>query len=89
MTEEIQGNRMGEIRGVVCLAGALFLFLSLFSYHPLDPSFTHFTAGDAPIHNLAGTVGSHTADTLARLFGFGVFWFPVVLVIAGLKSLLE
>lgn len=89
MAEEIQTNRRGEIRGVVCLAGALFLFLSLFSYHPLDPSFTHFTAGDAPIHNLAGTVGSHTADTLARLFGFGVFWFPVVLVIAGLKSLLE
>ncbi len=89
MAKDTHANRTAEIRGVAFLAVALFLFLCLFSYHPRDPSFTHFAAEGDPVHNLMGTVGSHSADTLIRLFGFGVFWFPVVLAIAGLKSLLE
>jgi S-DNA-T family DNA segregation ATPase FtsK/SpoIIIE len=77
-------KRAVEIAGVSCLAIALFLLLALFSYHPLDPSFTHY-APDAPLHNLTGSVGSYTADTLIKLMGIGIFWLPVMLLVAALR----
>ena len=66
-----------EIRGVVCLALGLFLSLCLASYHPLDPSLTHYVAQDIKTHNLAGPVGSYTSDFLIRLLGFTVFLLPI------------
>ena len=81
-------KRAAEIAGVCCLAFAIFLLLALFSYHPLDPSFTHYDP-DAPLHNLTGSVGSYTADTLIKLMGIGIFWLPVMLLVAALGYLRE
>ena len=81
-------RRAAEIAGVSCLAFAIFLLLALFSYHPLDPSFTHYDP-DALLHNLTGSVGSYTADTLIKLTGVGIFWLPVMLLVAALGYLRE
>jgi DNA segregation ATPase FtsK/SpoIIIE, S-DNA-T family len=81
-------RRASEIAGVCCLAFAIFLLLALFSYHPLDPSFTHYDP-DAQLHNLTGSVGSYTADTLIKLTGIGIFWLPVMLLVAALGYLRE
>ncbi len=81
-------RRAAEIAGVCCLAFAIFLLLALFSYHPLDPSFTHYDP-DAQLHNLTGSVGSYTADTLIKLMGIGIFWLPVMLLVAALGYLRE
>ena len=81
-------KRASEIAGVCCLAFAVFLLLALFSYHPLDPSFTHY-APDDQLRNLTGTVGSYTADTLIKLTGIGIFWLPVMLLLAALGYLRE
>jgi DNA segregation ATPase FtsK/SpoIIIE, S-DNA-T family len=81
-------RRAAEIAGVCCLAFAIFLLLALFSYHPLDPSFTHYDP-DAQINNLTGSVGSYTADTLIKLTGVGIFWLPVMLLVAALGYLRE
>ena len=81
-------RRAAEIAGVCCLAFAIFLLLALFSYHPLDPSFTHYDP-DAQLRNLTGSVGSYTADTLIKLMGVGIFWLPVVLLVAALGYLRE
>jgi S-DNA-T family DNA segregation ATPase FtsK/SpoIIIE len=81
-------RRSSEVAGMGCLALALFLLIALFSYHPHDPSFTHF-APDAELHNLTGSVGSHTADTLIRLAGIGIFWLPVMLLVAALRYFRE
>ena len=78
-------KRAAEIAGLTCLAVALFLLLALFSYHPLDPSFTHYVPGDAPLHNWTGAAGSYTADTLLRLLGIGIVGLPVVLLVAALR----
>lgn len=78
-------KRAAEIAGLICFAVALFLLLALFSYHPLDPSFTHYVPEDAPLHNWTGAVGSYTADTLLRLLGIGIFWLPVLLLVAALR----
>ncbi|MCL2669411.1 MAG: DNA translocase FtsK 4TM domain-containing protein [Syntrophaceae bacterium] len=77
-------KRIAEIAGLSCLAVALFLFLALGSYHPLDPSFTHYDP-DVKAQNITGSIGSYTADTLVKLFGGGILWLPVVLVVAGLR----
>ncbi|MBA4421918.1 MAG: cell division protein FtsK [Syntrophus sp. (in: bacteria)] len=81
-------RRAAEIAGVCCLAFAIFLLLALLSYHPLDPSFTHY-APDAQLRNLTGSVGSYTADTLIKLMGIGIFWLPVLLLAAALGYLRE
>ena len=81
-------RRAAEIAGVCCLAFAIFLLLALFSYHPLDPSFTHYDP-DAQPHNLTGSAGSYTADTLIKLMGIGIFWLPVMLLVAALGYLRE
>ncbi len=81
-------RRAAEIAGVSCLAFAIFLLLALFSYHPLDPSFTHYDP-DAQVHNLTGSVGSYTADTLIKLTGVSIFWLPVMLLVAALGYLRE
>ncbi len=69
---------------MTCLAVALFLLLALGSYHPLDPSFTHY-APDASPRNLTGSLGSYTADSLLKLMGIGIFWLPVMLLVAAFR----
>ena len=74
-------KRPWEIKGLSCLAAALFLLLCLVSFHPQDPSFTHFVADDGTVHNLIGSVGSYTADILIRFFGFGALFLPIALLL--------
>ena len=90
MTEvESKKGKKREILGATCLACAIFFLLCLASYHPMDPSFTHFSAGNAKTHNLMGSVGSHIADSLIRLFGIGAFVIPLVLSIIAFRYFLD
>ena len=81
-------KRAAEIAGVCCLALAIFFLLAFFSYHPLDPSFTHYDPGTS-LHNLTGSIGAYTADTLIKLMGIGIFWLPVMLIVTALRYLRE
>ena len=87
MNENPSRKRASEIAGVSCLALALFLLLALLSYHPLDPSLrkSYSPWETIPIHNLIGTVGSYTADTLIWILGIGILWLPVLLLVATLR----
>ena len=82
-------KRPREIAGVIILTIAVFLLLCLSSYHPTDPSFTHFVAGKVKTHNLIGSLGSYTADSLLRLLGIGAFWLPIFLSIISFKYFLD
>jgi S-DNA-T family DNA segregation ATPase FtsK/SpoIIIE len=79
-------KRAAEIAGVCCLALAIFFLLAFFSYHPLDPSFTHYNPGTS-IHNLTGSVGAFTADTLIKMMGIGILWLPVILIVTAVRYL--
>lgn len=74
-----------EIKGVLFLALGIFLLLALISYHPHDPSFTHFVPGKVKTHNVIGTVGSHSADALIGLLGLSSFLLPIVCFLGGIK----
>jgi S-DNA-T family DNA segregation ATPase FtsK/SpoIIIE len=82
-------KRSREIAGVINLAVAIFLLLALSSYHPSDPSFTHFVAGTVKTHNLIGSFGSYSADSLLRLFGIGTLCFPVFFAVIAFKYFLD
>ena len=75
--QQTDNKRIREIKGVVYLALALFLLLCLFSYHPQDPSFTHFDADSPTTHNFTGKFGSYTADSLIHLLGISSFLLPL------------
>ncbi len=87
--KQTDNKRTREIKGAVCLSLGLFLLLCLVSYHPIDPSFTHFVAGDPSTHNFTGKAGSYTADSLIRLLGIASFLLPMILFFCSFKYFLR
>lgn len=71
-----------EMLGVGLLGLFLFLFVSLISYHPFDPSFNTLATGAAK--NWCGKVGSYISDILIQLFGMISFMLPAVSLLFGL-----
>jgi DNA segregation ATPase FtsK/SpoIIIE, S-DNA-T family len=67
--------------GFVLLAVAVFLFLTIVSYNPLDPSFNTVVQGtDVAIQNFCGIIGSYTADLLMQVIGYAAYVLPVFLL---------
>ncbi len=77
-----------EISGVVLLALAVLLALSLFSFNPGDPSFNNRLSESLKATNLAGPVGSHLADFFFQIFGLTAFLWPIFFVLFSLKLFL-
>ena len=64
------------------VAGALFIALALFTYHPDDPGWTQaFSVTE--IHNDGGIVGAWIANVLLYLFGYPGYLFPLVFIFDG------
>jgi DNA segregation ATPase FtsK/SpoIIIE, S-DNA-T family len=84
-----ENKRLNELIGFVCIMTAVLLALSLISYSPHDPAFNVSTAsaGDNPVRNWIGPVGSYTADLMFQIFGFAAFLLPVALGILGYRWL--
>ncbi len=73
-------NRALREGGLLVLgAVALYLAISLFTYHGSDPSFfSHGSVGD--VKNTGGLVGAWFADITLYTFGILAYLFPVVIV---------
>ncbi|MDX1385941.1 MAG: DNA translocase FtsK 4TM domain-containing protein [bacterium] len=67
-----------EILGILAFTLGAFVFLSLFSYSPSDPSFNSASHGGT-IHNYGGFVGSYLADTLITIFGLASYLVGLLL----------
>ena len=73
-----------EITGIVVFALAVFVFLSLYSFYPQDPSFNVVRGGgEIPVQNWGGLIGSHLADLCFQALGI-LAWLiaPLLLGIA-------
>ncbi|HIE79604.1 MAG TPA: hypothetical protein EYQ03_02805, partial [Nitrospinaceae bacterium] len=68
--------------GVVALAFTVFGFMALMTFSPDDPSFNKSVTGMA-VTNSVGMIGAYFADGLARVFGSGAFFFPVITAFLG------
>lgn len=89
---------MAEVGGIVLLAMATLMLVSLGSYAVDDPSWA--SSGmlraaidpSAPIpapfvHNLAGTFGAHLADGLLQVLGGCAYVLPLVFLFLGITAL--
>ncbi len=70
-------RRLNELVGLLVLASAVLLFLSLVSYHPTDPSFN--TDGSGLVRNWIGPAGAYTSDVLLQIEGLSAFFLPLLL----------
>ena len=67
-----------EILGIFLFFLVIFTLISLWSFHPSDPSMIH-SGSSAGARNLFGFIGGHTAGALVGLFGAGAGWLPILL----------
>ena len=72
-----RSRRLNELIGLLVLACAFHLFLSLVSYHPTDPSFN--TEGHGPIRNWIGPAGAYLSDLILQIEGVCAFLVPILL----------
>jgi S-DNA-T family DNA segregation ATPase FtsK/SpoIIIE len=78
--DSIKEKLKREIIGILLVAIAIFLFLSLISYKSADPSlFSYSSQKVKVISNWMGIVGAHVSGLLFQGFGFPSFLIPFVL----------
>ena len=77
--------RLNEAAAVVYLLAGLFVFFSLASYHPFDPSFNTAASPPKPV-NLTGVVGAYFADFFLQALGLGAYAIPALILILGWKN---
>jgi DNA segregation ATPase FtsK/SpoIIIE, S-DNA-T family len=80
--EKTAHNLIRDFFGVVALAFTVFGFMALMTFSPDDPSFNKSIAG-GEVANSTGMVGAYFSDGLARTFGSGSFFFPVITAFLG------
>ncbi|AIL12493.1 hypothetical protein IM40_01460 [Candidatus Paracaedimonas acanthamoebae] len=68
-------QRIEEFLGIGFLGSAVFVFLSLYSYDPLDPSWN--TIVDGPLQNYGSITGAFLADFLKQGFGYASYLIPL------------
>jgi len=75
-----KGLREGML--FILSALAVYLFLSLVTYNPEDPGWSHRGPGDV-VHNFGGVVGAWFADIFLYLFGVMAYLFPLMVGFSG------
>jgi DNA segregation ATPase FtsK/SpoIIIE, S-DNA-T family len=68
-----------EVTGLLVMAFALLLLVSLVSYSPRDPSFFHYASREGPVRNVGGLLGAHLAGDLLGIVGVAAFLVPPAL----------
>ncbi|MGD1093520.1 MAG: DNA translocase FtsK [Bryobacteraceae bacterium] len=74
--------RLNEAVAVVSLLAGLFVFASLITYQPLDPSW-NTAAGAARAVNLTGRVGALVSDLCLQMLGLVAYAIPVLILVLG------
>jgi len=70
--------------GFLLIALTFFLFLSLVSYHPLDPSL-NVSSPEKVYQNIIGQAGAWISDFLFQIFGLAALLLPIPLLFLGYK----
>ena len=82
-----RSRRLNEICGLLVLAAAVLLLLSLVSYNPTDPSFNTVGGGTTnparPTHNWTGITGAYFSDLALQFLGVATLLVPVVFGLVG------
>lgn len=79
--EESKRSFVHELIGILTFTLGAFIFLSLFSYSPADPSW-NAVGSSGEVHNFGGVVGAYVADTLITTFGAASYLVGLFLFLA-------
>ena len=79
-------RRLQEIKGVIAVAGSVYLTLALFSYNKWDRSL--FTFSRTPTGNYGGIVGACVSDAVISFLGLSGYLAPLLLMIYGVRNIL-
>jgi S-DNA-T family DNA segregation ATPase FtsK/SpoIIIE len=74
-------HRLGEGLFLACVACAVFLFISLVTYHANDPGWSSTGLGKQ-IANWGGRVGAWLASIFLSLFGIVAYLFPFLIILS-------
>ncbi|MBI3899015.1 MAG: DNA translocase FtsK 4TM domain-containing protein [Gammaproteobacteria bacterium] len=77
-----------EVALYALAAVGIYLLISLWSYQPADPSWSH-RGPSAAVVNMGGRIGAWLADALFYLFGYVAYLFPIMIAIGGWKIYLH
>ncbi|CAK7014574.1 MAG: hypothetical protein DELT_02202 [Desulfovibrio sp.] len=66
----------------------LLVLLSLGTHNPADPSLTHVSGANAPLHNKAGLFGAYVSGFLADMLGLAAYFVPAAFFIGGARRIL-
>jgi len=83
-TEKRKG-RSNEFIGLFFLFLSAFLFLSILSFSPGDPSFNQAVTAGRKVQNVVGYAGSYCAGFLVEMFGMGAVVWPLYFLYLGLN----
>ena len=83
-TEKRKG-RGNEFIGLFFLFLSAFLFLSILSFSPGDPSFNQAVTAGRKVQNVVGYAGSYCAGFLVEMFGMGAVVWPLYFLYLGLN----
>jgi S-DNA-T family DNA segregation ATPase FtsK/SpoIIIE len=78
-------GRGREFAGLFFLFLSAFLFLSLLSFSPADPSFNQAVSEGWRVRNVVGVAGAYCAGFLVELFGLGAMAWPFYFLYLGLS----
>ena len=71
-------NRVLELSGLLIATLCIFVFISVISHSPFDPSINNLNSSE--VTNLGGYVGANISDLLLQLFGyFSLLICPVLI----------
>jgi DNA segregation ATPase FtsK/SpoIIIE, S-DNA-T family len=70
-------KRISEGSFILVLTTALFVLLSLWTYHSNDPGWSHISKSHLDINNAGGQVGAYIADALYFTFGYLSYLLPL------------
>lgn len=82
--QPVRKGRGKEIVGLFFLFLSAFLFLSLLSFHPNDPSFNQAVSHGWKTQNVVGVAGAYCAGFLVEIFGLGAMVWPFYFLYVGL-----
>ncbi len=71
--------------GLALIFLAVFLLLSVYSFHEGDPSFNQAVSDSWKVRNAMGIAGSHIAGLLVQAFGVGAAAVPLLFIYWGLS----
>jgi S-DNA-T family DNA segregation ATPase FtsK/SpoIIIE len=77
----VRGIKEGTL--LIFLFVAVYLLLTLVTYHAADPGWTHSGRADGHVANLGGPFGAWFADIFYTLFGYPAYLFPLMVAYSG------